>query len=437
MDKHTLAKSSKMQKRAMRSIPLGVNSNGRFWGEGETLYFKQARGAYVWDIDGNEYTDYRLAFGPVILGYAYDEVDNYVIEAIRKGVTPGITSEYEVSVAEKIIDMCSGIEMVRLVNTGTEAVMHSLRVARAFTGREKIIKFEGGYHGSHDYMLFSTYAPPQAYGNPNDPIIIPASSGIPRSMLDLVITVPFNNREVLEKTLQRVGHEVAAIMAEPMLGNFGSAEPEPGYLQFLKDKCDEFGILLIFDEVKTGFRIARGGAHEYYGVKPHLTTYAKSMGNGYPIAAYGGEKEIMSIVGKGVTQGGTYAGNAVAASAAEATLDIINKQPVIETISRLGKRLQDGLKEIFDQADIPVLISPHPAIFTLSFGVEQVRDARDWGKSNSFYYHKLMKGLLSRGILIDEDSREPWCLCYSHREEDIDHTLSIVNDVVRETTYIE
>jgi glutamate-1-semialdehyde 2,1-aminomutase len=437
MSSHNLTKSSQLQQRALRSIPLGVNSNGRFWGEGKTLYFKRAKGAYVWDLDDNQYVDYRLAFGPVILGYAYDEVDDRVIEAIRKGVTPGITSEVEVKVAEKIIDMCPGVEMVRLVNTGTEAVMHTLRVARAYTGREKVIKFEGGYHGGLDYLLFSTYAPPKTYGNINNPVIIPASSGIPRSLADLVIAIPFNNREVLEKVLQRVGHDVAAIMAEPMLGNFGSAEPEPGYLQFLKDKCDEYGILLVFDEVKTGFRIAQGGAHEYYGVRPHLTAYAKSLGNGYPIAAYGGEKDIMSIVGKGVTQGGTYAGNAVATSAADATLDILKEQPVIETTRNLGTRLQEGLREIFAEADIPVLISPHPAIFTLSFGVNQVRDARDWGKSNTRYYHKLLTGLLSRGILIDEDAREPWCLSYSHTKEDIDHTLSVVNEVVRETPYIE
>ena len=434
---HNLAKSSQMQQRALRAIPLGVNSNGRFWGEGETLYFKQAKGAYVWDLDGNQYIDYRLAFGPVILGYSYDEVDNRVIEAIRKGVTPGITSEYEISVAEKIIDMCPGVEMVRLVNTGTEATMHTLRVARAYTGREKVIKFEGGYHGSHDYLLFSTYAPPQVYGNPNHPVIIPASSGIPRSMMDLVITLPFNNREVLEKTLRRVGQDVAAIIAEPMLGNFGSADPEPGYLQFLRDKCDEYGILLIFDEVKTGFRIARGGAHEYYGVKPHLTAYAKALGNGYPIAAYGGKKEIMGIVGKGVTQGGTYSGNAVAAAAADATLDILKGQPVIETTRRLGTRLQDGLRNIFDEAGIPALISAHPAIFTLSFGVDQVRDARDWGKSNTLYYRKMMAGLLAHGVLIDENPREPFCLCYSHTEEDIERTLGVVSDLVRETPYFE
>ena len=175
-----------------------------------------------------------------------------------------------------------------------------------------------------------------------------------------------------------------------------------------------------------------GGAHEYYGVKPHLTTYAKSLGNGYPIAAYGGEKEIMQIVGNGVTQGGTYCGNAVAAAGAEATLDILKNQPVHEKLFKLGKRLQAGLLQIFGQAGIPVLLSQLPPIFTVSFGIEQLRDARDWSKSNKKYYHLVMEELLARGILIDEDPREPWCTCYSHSEQDIDRTLNIVEDVVKQ-----
>lgn len=437
MSSYNIAKSNEMQKRALQSIPLGVNSNGRFWGEGKTLYFNQAKGSHLWDMDGNEYIDYRLAFGPVILGYAYDDVDDQVIKAIKKGVSSGITNEYEVNVTEKIIAMCQGVEMVRLVNTGTEAVMHALRVARAFTGREKILKFEGAYHGTVDYMLYSTYAPPKTYGNVNHSIPIPASSGIPKTLSDLIITVPFNNRELIEKVMRTSGHELAAIITEPMLGNFGSAEPEPGFLNFLREKCDQYGALLIFDEVKTGFRIARGGAHEYYDIKPHLTTYAKAMGNGYPIAAYGGTKEVMSIVGKGVTQGGTYAGNMVSASAADATLEIIKTQPVMETLLNLGGRLQAGLKEIFTQAGIPVVISHHPAIFTISFGVDQIRDARDWALSNMRYYHVMMKELVHRGILIDEDPREPWCICYAHSEKDIDHTLSIVEDVIKANPYFE
>ncbi len=417
--------------KASRIMPLGVNSNVRHWGEDMTFYGRRAKGAYLWDVDGNKYVDYRLAFGPVILGHAYDAVDDRVSGVIRSGVSLGITSELEVEVCQKVVEMCPSVEMVRLVNSGTEATMHALRVARAYTGREKMIKFEGMYHGSHDYVLFSTYAPPQAYGNRRDPIAIPASSGIPRGLGDLVVTLPFNDEEALERTLQRVGPETAALMTEPMMGNFGSVEPKPGFLELLRRKCDEYGILLIFDEVKTGFRLANGGAQEVYGVHADLTAYAKAMGNGYPIAAYGGRRDVMDIVGRGVTQGGTYAGNAVAAAAADATLGMLKAEPILSTVAKRGLRLQEGLKSIFKEQDIRVLISRHPAIFTLSFGVDYVRDARDWARSDREYYGKLAEAVMERGVLIDEDPREPWCLSYSHADADIDLTLDLVNDAVQ------
>ncbi len=420
-----------LQKKASRLMPLGVNSNGRFWGNGNTPYFQKAKGSRLWDYDGKEFIDYRLAFGPVILGYAYDEVDENVIKTIKNGITPGITSELEVSVAEKIVDLCPAIEMVRLVNTGTEATMHALRVARAYTGREKIIKFEGGYHGSHDYLLYSTYADPKSYGNRRDPIPIPASSGIPKSLQDLIITLPFNDREALSRSLESNGGEIAGIVTEPMLGNYGLAEPRNGYLDFLREKCDEYGILLILDEVKTGFRIARGGAHEFYNIAPDLTAYAKALGNGYPIAAYGGKREIMDIVGRGVTQGGTYAGNGVATAAAEATLSVIQREDVHGHLNKVGSKLQTGLQNIFDEAKIPVFISRHPSIFSVSIGIEENWDARDWGESDKTMYKKISEEALSRGVFLDEDPREPLCVSYSHTENDIDMTLEIMKEVVR------
>ena len=426
-----LEKCAELQARAQKSIPLGVNSNGRFWGKGITPYFKKGKGSCVWDVDGTKYVDYRLAFGPVILGYAYDEVDNQVIETIKNGVTPGITSELEVEVAERIIEMCPATEMVRLVNTGSDATQHSLRVARAYTGKDKIIKFEGGYHGSYDYMLFSTYAPPSVYGNRRSPISVAASSGIPAALNDLIITLPFNDLELLEATFKRYGHEVAAVITEPMLGNFGSADPVPGFMDGLRSLCDKYGVLWILDEVKTGFRIARGGAQEKYGYKPDLTTYAKSLGNGYPVAAYGGKKEIMSIVGQGVTQGGTYAGNAVAAAGAKATLDIMKREKVHEHIDAVGTKLQKGMKEIFDEAGLPCLISSLPSIFTISFGIERNLDARDWCKADGKLYKKIAEKAFEKGVLIDEDPREPFCLSYSHTDADIDFTLEVIRDAVK------
>ena len=424
-------RNNTLQKRAFARMPLGVNSNFRFWGEGITPYVQKAKGAYLWDADGNKYIDYRMAFGPIILGHAYDEVNAKVHEEIDKGVLCAMTCELEIEVAEMIHAMCPAMEMVRLACSGTEATMHALRVARAYTGREKIIKFEGMYHGFQDYTLWSTYAPTEAYGTVHNPIPVPSSSGIPRRLNELIITLPFNNPEVLEKTLQHVGYEVAAIITEPCLGNCGAIEPLPGFLELIRKKCDEYGIIFILDEVKTGFRIARGGAQEFYKIKPDMGTYAKAMGNGYPIAAFGGKQEIMSIIGHGVAQGGTYTNNKPGVAAAYATLKLIQNQPILETIAQRGKRLMAGIRKIFKDANIPMCLSGYPAMFSFATGVEKLTDQRDWDQSEKEYYLRLVEASIERGVMPDHDPREPWFLCYSHTEADIDQTLNVWEDIVR------
>jgi glutamate-1-semialdehyde 2,1-aminomutase len=426
-------KSNALQQRAFGVMPLGVNSNFRFWGEGITPYVDRAKGCYLWDVDGNKFIDYRLAFGPIILGHAYDEVDARVHEEMTKGVLFAMTGELEIALAEKIVAMCPAVDMVRLACSGTEATMHALRVARAYTGREKIIKFEGMYHGFQDYMLFSTYAPAETYGNPNNPIAIPSTSGLPKALYDLVITLPFNNLEILDKTLRRVGHEVAAIITEPCQGNCGGIEPLPGLLEFIRAKCDEYGIVFILDEVKTGFRIAPGGAQEYYKIKPDLATYAKAMGNGYPVAAFGGKREIMSIIGHGVAQGGTYTNNKPGVAAAYTTLDLIQNQPILQTIEKRGHRLMDGLKQIFDEAGIPVCVQGYPAMFSFAVGADRVTNQREWNKTEKDYYFRLIEAAYERGVMPDYDPREPWFLCYSHGEAEIDETLSVMRDAVKTT----
>jgi glutamate-1-semialdehyde 2,1-aminomutase len=423
--------SNALQRKASALLPLGVNSNFRYWGEGITPYVQRAKGATLWDVDGNRFIDYRLAFGPIILGHAYPEVDAKVHEEIDKGVLFAMTSELELAVAEKIVAMCPAVEMVRFACSGTEATMHALRVARAYTGREKVIKFEGNYHGFQDYLLFSTYAPAEAYGNRRSPVPIPTSSGIPKCLASLLITLPFNDFEVLESALRRVGHEVAAIITEPVQDNCGAIEPVPGFLEFIRSQCDEYGIVFILDEVKTGFRIARGGAQEYYGLKPDMATYAKSIANGYPLAALGGRREIMSIIGHGVAQGGTFNNNKPGVAAACATLDLIQNQPILETIARRGRRLMDGIKTIFDNAGIPVCMSGHPAMFSFAVGVERVTCQREWDKSDQGYYLRLVEAAIERGIMPDHDPREPWYLCYSHSDADIDETLNVMAEVVR------
>jgi glutamate-1-semialdehyde 2,1-aminomutase len=420
-----------LQKRAARIMPLGVNSNFRFWGDGITPYVKKAKGAYLWDADGNKYIDYRMAFGPIILGHAYDEVNEKVKQEIDDGTMSAMTYELEIELAEKMIQMCPGLEMVRFACSGTEATMHALRVARAYTGREKVIKFEGMYHGFHDYTLWSTYAPVESYGNPRSPIAIPSSSGIPNSLNGLITTLPFNNPAVLEKTLASFGDQVAAIIAEPCMGNCGAILPQKDFLQFIRKQCDKYGIVFILDEVKTGFRIANGGAQEVYHIDPDLATYAKALSNGYPLAAFGGKKEIMSIIGHGVAQGGTFTNNKPGVAAAWATLTILQREPVLKTIEKRGKRLMDGIAAILTENGITHCMSGYPAMFSYALGVEKVADQRSWNESEKDFYLTLVEALIERGVMPDHDPREPWFLCYSHGEAEIDQTLETFRAAVK------
>lgn len=424
-------KNRELQRRAQAVMPLGVNSNFRYWGEGITPYVSKAKGAYLWDADGNRFIDYRLAFGPIILGHAYDEVDAIVKREIDNGLLCAMTSELEIAVMEKIIAMCPGVEMARLSCSGTEATMHALRVARAYTGREKIIKFEGMYHGFQDYTLWSTYAPIEAYGSYRNPISVPSSSGIPRALNELIVTLPFNNFEVLEKTLGSIGHQVAAIIAEPCMGNCGAILPAPGFLELIRQKCTEYGIVFILDEVKTGFRIANGGAQEYYRLDPDMATYAKAIGNGYPMAAFGGKRVIMENIGRGVSQGGTYNNNKPGLAGAFATLTILQERPVLKTIAERGQRLMTGIQQIFTERDIPVVMNGYPAMFSFAVGGEKITDQRSWDKSEKEYYLRLIEAAIDRGVMPDHDPREPWFLCYAHTDEIIDETLNVMQDVVR------
>ncbi len=422
-------------RRAAEVMPQGVSSNFRYWGDENTPVVARGQGCYLWDMDGNRYTDYRLGFGPIILGHGYPEVVERVTEAIKDGTIFASTHRWEVKVAERIIRMCPGIDWVRFANSGTEATMHALRIARGYTGREKIIKFEGQYHGMYDYMLFSTAsAMAGALGSRRDPIPFQQSSGIPRSIRDLVITLPFNDLALLEEMVERSWPQVAAIIVEPILGNVASIEPRPGFLEKIRELCDRYGIVLIFDEVKTGFRIAPGGAQEVYGVLPDLATYAKAMANGFPAAAIGGRKELKKVIGYGqVAHGGTYCGNVAGLAAADATLELLEDGQVLETIRHRGKRLKEGVSRILTEADIPHLISGPPAMFgILLTDAEEVHDFRDFAKTNGTLYEEMVMALIDRGVIPDPDAREPWFLCYSHSDADIDDTLTHFEEAVRQ-----
>jgi glutamate-1-semialdehyde 2,1-aminomutase len=427
------ANSNTLWDKAKEVIPLGVSSSFRFHGSNNTYYVARAKGAYYWDVDGNRYIDYSLAWGPVILGHAYDEVDDYVREQIRlRGTTTALTTDLEIEVAEKFVAMCPCVEKVRLVNSGTEATMHAIRLARGYTGRDKIIKFEGAYHGVHDYVLFSMYADPvPVYGSRRSPIPVPESSGIPRVIGDTIVTVPYNDFEALEMALKRSGHEIAAIIVEPVLGNCAAIGPLPGFLEFLRQKCDEYGIVLIFDEVKTGFHLATGGAQEYYNVMPDLATYAKAIGNGYPAAAFGGKRELMDMIFLGgVEQDGTYCGNVVSVAAINATLGIMQREPVLETIFKRGRRLQEGLRSIFEENGIPAFVTEHPAMFGIILSETMPRDQREWELTDKATLSKVVVAAQERGISKHEVVREPYFLSYSHTEADIDETLNVMSEVV-------
>ncbi len=424
-------KNAEVQQRARKVLPLGVNSNFRYWGEGITPYVKKAKGSHLWDVGGNEYIDYRMAFGPIILGHAFDQVDEKVIEEVKNGVLFAMTGELELDVAEMIVDMCPAVEMVRMACSGTEATMHAVRVARAFTGRELILKFEGNYHGFQDYTLWSTYAPVEAYGNRRNPIPVPASSGIPRVLGEKIITLPFNDFEGFERMMRSYGDQIAAVITEPCQGNCAAILPEPGFLELIRQKTTEYGALMILDEVKTGFRIGKGGAQEYYNLKPDLATYAKALGNGYPVAAFGGKKEVMSIIGHGVSQGGTYTNNKPGIAGAWATLKVMQKEPVFETINQRGTRLMNGLKEIFDENGIQAAMNGYPAMFTFSIGADKLTCQREWAHTDKELYLRWAEAAIDRGVMPDYDPREPWFMCYSHTDADIDKTLEVYAEVVK------
>ena len=426
-------KSQEFFERAQKVIPYGVNSNFRYTGD-ETVVVADARDGYVYDFDGKKYIDFRLGFGPVILGHNDPFVTERVVEAIKHGISFAATQEYEVKVAERIVAMCPGVDMVRLANTGSECTMHALRLARGHTGRDKILKFEGCYHGAHDYVLWSTASGKiDQVGDRNHPRAYKQSIGIPEVMRSLITLAPWNDVEVLGDILQEEGEQIAAIIVEPMLGNGAALMPRPGYLEFLREQADQYGILLIFDEVKTGFRIAPGGAGEYFGVIPDISTFAKAMGNGYPIAAIGGKKDVMMSFGPGkVFHGGTYTGNVVSTAASDATLEKIQSGKVFPQLAEVGGMIMGGIHEILNRYSVPHIVSGVPALFGIIFAEQQPKDWRELYEADWDLYETIAKHMIENfGVLPETDGLEPFFLCASHTVEDAALTLEAFEDGVK------
>ena len=432
MSGKTFEKSQSLRDRAAAVLPRGVSSNFRYWGPTESPVVARGEGCYIWDLDGNRSVDYRLGYGPVILGHGHASVCDRVAQAIRGGTLFAALTEGEVRLAERIRSLCPGVELLRYANSGAEATMHALRIARGYTGRDTVLKFEGQYHGMHDYVLWSTAtAAPTELGARRSPTPVQASTGIPACIRETVLTLPFNDAEALELTLRREGHQIAALIVEPILGNAASIPPKEGWLPLLRQKCNEYGIVLIFDEVKTGFRLAPGGAQEVFGVTADLVTYAKSIANGFPLAAIGGKREIMNVVSGGVAHGGTYCGTPTAIAAGEATLGLLANGQILRTIDAQGRKLQAGLSQILTQAGIPHHILGPGAMFGVVLMQDPPQDYRDLAQHDAELYHRIAMELNHRGVAVEPDAHEPWFLCAAHSNEAIDETLNIFDDAVR------
>jgi len=420
--------------RAKANLVNGVSSQFRYWGDEDTLVIDRGEGAYVYDMDGNRYIDYQCGFGPVVLGHGHPDVAQAVAEAAAAGTTFAMTSAREVVAAEKFRSAVPWVDALRFTNTGTEATMHAVRLARGFTGRDVILKFEGQYHGVHDYVMFSTAgSPPTAMGSRYRPVPLQSSSGIPHVISTFIRTLPFNDLDLVERLFRDQGHTIAAIIVEPMLGNAFGIMPEKGFLEGLRKICDQYGTVLIFDEVKTGFRIALGGAQEVFGVTPDLGTFAKSMGNGFPVAAIAGRGEVIQAWGRGgIAQAGTYSGNGVAVAAAGATIDVLSTGEPYARLEKAGKTLMEGVGRICAEQGVTAHVVGVPAMFGIVFSDEPPKDFRDSAHHNDQLYGDVVMGMIRRGVMPVDDALEPWFLCAALTDEDVATTLTAFDEALAE-----
>src|SRR5687768_401755 len=430
----SLTRSNAHFRKAVTRLPLGVSSNFRYWGEDKTIYVAAAKGARLRDIDGNEYIDYRMAYGPCILGYADPLFVFKQKTAYEMGGVFALSTEREYAVANRIAKMVPAAELVRFSNSGTEAVMAALRLARAYTGKDSYVVVEGGYHGVFDAALW--YTPIEDWKpSSGDPHLVPYSAGVPGILRGLLHAVPMNDADRLESVFKAYGHEIAAFMIEPIMGNCCSISATREYLRDSRALCDRYGILMIIDEVKTGFRVARGGVQELMAVKADLCTFAKAMGNGYPISVVAGREDIMRNFGNGVVHGGTFTCHSVALAAAEKTLEILAETPALANIAEYGTRLRAGMSQVLSQRGIKHSFSGHPSMSGLFFSEKPPSDYRDWVTSDYTFYEALAPHLHGLGVLCEPDSREPWFICEAHDDRCLGETLerfeSAVNFVVK------
>ncbi len=430
-----MTNQSRLLAEAHLHMPQGVAENYRYWGEKETVFIASAKGCTLTDVDGKTYVDFRLGYGPIILGYRDERVDNAVMEQItQRGTLSGFSTELDTTVVKQIKAMCPNIDKMRFANSGTEAVMGAVRTARGYTGRDRVAIVEGSFHGLYDEMMWKSDIEHWQPGSNVAPRVIPFGGGIPARSRELLSIISHNDFEALENLFATQGETLACVVIEPIIGNAGSVSASQAWLQRLRDLCTQHGTLLIIDEVKSGFRVAKGGAQELYGIHADLTTYAKAMGNGYPVAAFGGKAKVMDVVGShpgGVVHGGTYTANLVALSAAHATLKILAETNAQQTINHAGEQIQSVLGRIFTAAGIAHAFAGPPAMFGIHFSDTVPTNYRDWRVTNSDLYRKFAWELIARGVMLEPDSREPWFICEAHQHMDLSWLEDVATQSIR------
>lgn len=424
--KYTTQKSNEIFTAAQDLMPGGVNSPVRAFKSvgGKPIVFDSVKGSHIWDVDGNEYIDYVGTWGPAIIGHADDKVNAALIEALRKGTSFGAPCIEENILAEMVINAVPSIEMVRFVNSGTEACMGMLRLARAFTGRDKIIKFEGNYHGHADPFLVKAGSGVATLGLPDSP-------GVPKAATFGTLSAPFNDINGVEQLFSENKGEIAAVILEPVVGNSGFIAPEKGFLQGLREITRAEGALLVFDEVMTGFRIAYGGAQEYFGVTPDLTTLGKIIGGGLPVGAYGGRREIMEMVAPAgpMYQAGTLSGNPLAMTAGICTLQRLQQAGSYEYLDKVTGRLVEGLLEAGRNAGHEICGGYIRGMFGFFFNAGPVHNFEDAKRSDTAKFARFHRGMLEQGVYLAASQFEAGFTSLTHTEQDIDSTIAAAKRV--------
>ncbi|MGA0588595.1 glutamate-1-semialdehyde 2,1-aminomutase [Dyella sp. KRB-257] len=415
--------------RARQLMPGGVNSPVRAFKSvgGEPFFTARADGPYLWDVEGKRYIDYIGSWGPMIAGHNHPAVREAVERAIRNGLSFGTPCPAEVTMAETLTRLVPSIEMVRMVNSGTEATMSAIRLARGATGRSKIVKFEGCYHGHGDSFLVKAGSGALTFG-------VPTSPGVPKQNADLTLTLPYNDLDTAKTLFAEQGEEIAGLIIEPVAGNMNCILPREGYLQGLRELCDAHGALLIFDEVMTGFRVALGGAQAHYGVRPDLTTFGKIIGGGMPVGAYGGRRDLMEQVAPSgpIYQAGTLSGNPVAMAAGLAMLELVQAPGFHDTLASHTRLLCDGLQAIADSEGVPFSTTRVGGMFGLFFTAEKVETFAQATAVDTAMFNRFFHGMLTRGVYLAPSAFEAGFMSSAHSDQDIADTLQAAREALRD-----